>query len=134
LKSFIEKKPSALLQFGKEGKNMLIRFLAVEAGFEYLEEINFIEPEVEQWRSFQNLQYAVDVDADLDEAFSEHVYENAGKKGAILPPHMYGGLAKTERGCRYVSLKAANSYSYSPIRYVESSRRENISKKFGQLS
>jgi len=100
LKSFIEKKPSALLQFGKEGKNMLIRFLAVEAGFEYLEEINFIEPEVEQWRSFQNLQYAVDVDADLDEAFSEHVYENAGKKGAILPPHMYGGLAKTERGCR----------------------------------
>jgi hypothetical protein len=128
-KSFIEKKPLALKKLGKEGKNMMIRysstlfphsrslrlltltlrhwagrFLSIEAGFDYLQEINFIEPEMELWRStlvhtlflssdslfsslmqvttnnnpLQNNQYAIDIEADLDEAFSENVYSNGG--------------------------------------------------------
>lgn len=102
LKSFIEKKPQALKKLGKEGKNMMIRFLSIEAGFDYLEEINFIGPEVELWRASLNIQYAIDIEADLDEAFSENVYSNGGKKSVIPPPHMYGALAKTEKGCAFL--------------------------------
>ncbi|ELR21228.1 uncharacterized protein ACA1_355740 [Acanthamoeba castellanii str. Neff] len=57
---------------------MMIRFLSIEAGFDYLEEINFIGPEVELWRASLSIQYAIDIEADLDEAFSENVYSNGG--------------------------------------------------------
>lgn len=86
---------------------MLIRFLSVEAGFDYLQEMNFIESEVQRWRRsqvrtavlrfgsvttdhcyrhvYQNVQYVLDVEADMDEAFSEHVYENAGSAASPCP-------------------------------------------------
>jgi hypothetical protein len=129
-----------------------IRFLSIDAGFEYLKEINFIEPEVELWRTSQVSLPNPDSRFDFGDSLHFHrlclehsIRDRPGgrsgrglfgprlpergvrlcppltpsshngpkltptrafifcsKKAVVPPPHMYGALAKTAKGCECV--------------------------------
>jgi len=98
LESLITKKPS-LLQMGKAGKDLWLRFLSTENGFKYLSETDWITSELHNWKQAGNIAYVENLEAALDEAFSSSV-SSTTKRVVDIPPHLYGELTKTSMGCK----------------------------------
>jgi len=122
LEALIERRPALDNEvLGREGKQLLSRFLSSSKGFEVLQERNYIEKEAEAWHRELNVSYVLQVEEDLVGMFTSPVFNPYtstydGKlrmqRGAIpgidpdnltsaviIPPHFYGELAKTQAGC-----------------------------------
>ncbi len=52
------------------------RFLSVECGLLYLQEIDFIETELDTWKKTENMEYVKELESQLDDTFSASAYEN----------------------------------------------------------
>ncbi|ELR24886.1 cytosolic regulator of adenylate cyclase [Acanthamoeba castellanii str. Neff] len=100
LDCLISKQPASVLAaIGRPGRDLLLRLLSTEAGLEYLSRENdFISGALQYWKETGNLEYVTALDDALSEAFSAPGSEYLTKH-VIIPPHLYGELAKTAKGC-----------------------------------
>ncbi|XP_055941079.1 rapamycin-insensitive companion of mTOR-like [Argiope bruennichi] len=109
LEALISLRPS-LLQLGDKGLLLLVRYLSVQSGFNFLRESNFLYGELERWQQIYNFKYVKVVEDMLNEAFTHHRRGTDGSYGrrssdishtirnVYLPPHMYGQLVQHHEG------------------------------------
>ncbi|KAF9171355.1 hypothetical protein BGX20_007728 [Mortierella sp. AD010] len=98
---------------GEAGNPLLLRFLSTSRGFHYLDDMSYIEGEMDDWFMFANRQYMIQTEVKLAKAmelqrfnpFAEDgKFENEAERllaraKHVLTPHFYGELTRTEEGC-----------------------------------
>ncbi|RPB20737.1 hypothetical protein L211DRAFT_791659 [Terfezia boudieri ATCC MYA-4762] len=93
----------ALDHLGEIGAPLLLRFLSTSVGYHYLNELDYIEKEMDDWFHGRNDSYVLTVEASLARAFAddEPLRKKEIDKDAMsfVPPHFYRELARTEEGC-----------------------------------
>ncbi|KAI8999819.1 Rapamycin-insensitive companion of mTOR, N-term-domain-containing protein [Gaertneriomyces semiglobifer] len=123
LESVVNMRPS-LDHLGDAGNPLLLRFLATSVGFDYLQQLDYIEPEMDYWFQYGNKQYAVRLELSLARALSSKpgkpaaeipsdVSRSADELGnqdkqdadGSVPPHFYGELTRTHEGCELLRQK-----------------------------
>ncbi|KAF3308632.1 hypothetical protein TWF173_001088 [Orbilia oligospora] len=104
----------ALDHLGEIGAPLLLRFLSTSVGYHYLNELDYINREMDDWFHGRNDVYVDQVEASLARAFSDGERSGATQEPAsfsdadsigYVPPHFYRELAKTEEGCRLLQEK-----------------------------
>lgn len=112
LEALIDLHPS-LSHVGDRGLLLLIRYLSSPTGYKFLRSTNFLNKELERWKSYYNLKYVKIVEDLLNEAFSVHQRNENGtygrrsdkkitKKAVFVPAHLYGELVKQDDGYNLV--------------------------------
>ena len=101
----------ALDHLGEIGAPLLLRFLSTSLGYQYLDGLDYIGQEMDDWFLGRNATYVTLVEASLsravspqnerprsgiDEPMKSHEY-------GIVPPHFYRELTRTVEGCRLLS-------------------------------
>ncbi|KAF9114243.1 hypothetical protein BGX27_011369 [Mortierella sp. AM989] len=98
---------------GEEGNPLLLRFLSTSKGFHYLDDMSYIEEEMDNWFSSANRQYMIQTEVKLAKALelqrfnplaADGKYEgeadlHLGLAKHVLAPHFYGELTRTDEGC-----------------------------------
>ncbi|GAA5853920.1 hypothetical protein JCM9279_007602 [Rhodotorula babjevae] len=84
-----------------EGEPLLMLCLADSAGVEYLQEIGWVERELETWYQERNLVYMVELELALASALKADggVQGSSSRFDGTPPAHFYGELARTAEGC-----------------------------------
>ncbi|KAF9580285.1 hypothetical protein BGW38_003131, partial [Lunasporangiospora selenospora] len=104
---------------GEAGNPLLLRFLSTSHGFRYLNDMSYIEGEMDDWFMFANRQYMIQIEVKLAKAmepqrfnpFSEDgKFEDEGEQQLmrakeVLAPHFYGELTRTDEGCQLLRAK-----------------------------
>lgn len=115
LEYIVECRP-ALDHLGEIGAPLLLRFLSTSIGYHYLDGLDYISNEMDDWFLGRNDAYVGVIEAVLARAFSE-VHEESSSRHSLddvlfepeperpdndakVPPHFYRELARTEEGCR----------------------------------
>ena len=114
----------ALDHLGEIGAPLLLRFLSTSIGYHYLNELDYIIQEMDDWFLGRNDTYVTLVEACLARAMGvsiesmrpqgEETAELRGNGGA--PSHFYRELARTEEGCRLLKTKGHFEEFVSSIR------------------
>lgn len=116
LKSVINLEPT-LLHLGGLTSELILQFLGVRQGFDYLKRCGFVEQELELWHTEKNLAYVGQVEISLSEALQLFKQPDARESDpgirlvsktssagsgdrprARLPLHFYGELCRTKEG------------------------------------
>ncbi|ORZ14895.1 Rapamycin-insensitive companion of mTOR, N-term-domain-containing protein [Lobosporangium transversale] len=98
---------------GEAGNPLLLRFLSTSKGFRYLNDMSYIEGQMDDWFMFANRQYMIQTEVKLARAmeiqrfnpFSEDGrFENEAElqithAKQVITPHFYGELTRTDEGC-----------------------------------
>ncbi|KAL1921894.1 uncharacterized protein VTP21DRAFT_10536 [Calcarisporiella thermophila] len=117
----VQLRPS-LDHLGEAGKPLLLRFLSTSTGFRYLNELDYIGGEMDDWFYGRNLHYVTQLEISLMRAmintperkkpsvFEERIddevdFEKLQPGDGITPPHFYGELTKTAEGCQLLREK-----------------------------
>ncbi|KAF8466401.1 Rapamycin-insensitive companion of mTOR, N-term-domain-containing protein [Kalaharituber pfeilii] len=106
---YVVKCRPALDHLGEIGAPLLLRFLSTSVGYHYLNELDYIEKEMDDWFHGRNDSYVLTVEASLARAFADD--EPTRKKDidreamSFVPPHFYRELARTEEGCHLLREK-----------------------------
>ncbi|GFS75960.1 rapamycin-insensitive companion of mTOR [Trichonephila clavipes] len=128
LEALISLRPS-LLQLGDKGLLLLVRYLSVQSGFNFLQESNFLCCELERWQQVYNYKYVKVVEDLLNEAFTHHRRGIEGTYGrrssdmshsvrnVYLPPHMYGQLVQHAEGVKVLQNNGVLPELFHNIRY-----------------
>ncbi|EPS40449.1 hypothetical protein H072_5728 [Dactylellina haptotyla CBS 200.50] len=104
----------ALDHLGEIGAPLLLRFLSTSVGYHYLNELDYINREMDDWFHGRNDVYVDQVEASLARAFADNDKFSNSQEGAsfldaesvgYVPPHFYRELAKTAEGCRLLQEK-----------------------------
>ncbi|KAF9928127.1 hypothetical protein FBU30_002629 [Linnemannia zychae] len=104
---------------GEAGSPLLLRFLSTSKGFQHLQNISYIEGEMDDWFMFGNRQYMIQTEVKLAKAMELQRYNPFSEDGKfeneaeiqlsrakqVLGSHFYGELTKTEDGCRLLRAK-----------------------------
>ncbi|EJD50823.1 hypothetical protein AURDEDRAFT_111977 [Auricularia subglabra TFB-10046 SS5] len=103
LQLVVELQPT-LDHLGEIGHPLLLKFMSTPVGFQYLNNADYINREMDGWFHERNKQYMVQVEIYLARAFSlaqadEEEDELLDFEGTV-PAHFYGEMAKTELGCQ----------------------------------
>lgn len=111
LEYIVECRP-ALDHLGEIGAPLLLRFLSTSIGYHYLDGLDYISNEMDDWFLGRNDAYVGMVEAVLARAFvdsqddftsrismDEDSWESE-KMDARVPPHFYRELARTREGCK----------------------------------
>eukprot|EP00004_Rigifila_ramosa_P013527 TRINITY_DN3004_c0_g1_i1.p1 TRINITY_DN3004_c0_g1~~TRINITY_DN3004_c0_g1_i1.p1 ORF type:complete len:1085 (-),score=258.97 TRINITY_DN3004_c0_g1_i1:103-3207(-) len=99
LESLISKRPS-ILQMGYTGKNLQLRFLSVDSGFAYLNDIEVVASEMVHWKKVGCIAYVNSIETALANAMNLAWDADASNTNHVpTPPHLYGELARTAAGC-----------------------------------
>lgn len=114
----------ALDHLGEIGAPLLLRFLSTSIGYHYLNELDYIIQEMDDWFLGRNDTYVTLVEASLASAMgvpseaSKLQGEGAAELRAIgaAPSHFYRELARTEEGCRLLKTKGHFEEFVSSIR------------------
>ncbi|OAA67049.1 hr1-like Rho-binding repeat protein [Niveomyces insectorum RCEF 264] len=115
LEFIVECRP-ALDHLGEIGAPLLLRFLSTSIGYHYLDGLDYISNEMDDWFLGRNDAYVDLIEASLARAFVESSDEQAGRMAvfadendadtdAHIPPHFYRELTRTEEGCRLLREK-----------------------------
>ncbi|OAA57250.1 HR1 rho-binding repeat protein [Cordyceps fumosorosea ARSEF 2679] len=112
LEYVVECRP-ALDHLGEIGAPLLLRFLSTSIGYHYLDGLDYISNEMDDWFLGRNDSYVGVVEASLAKAFlldgDEHGQQSTmfdePSHGAEfhdnhLPPHFYRELTRTKEGCK----------------------------------
>jgi hypothetical protein len=112
LEYIVECRP-ALDHLGEIGAPLLLRFLSTSIGYHYLDGLDYIGNEMDDWFLGRNDSYVGVIEASLARAFvelpeetssrlsmDEDVFEMEGDNDAHVPPHFYRELTRTKEGCR----------------------------------
>ena len=101
----------ALDHLGEIGAPLLLRFLSTSLGYQYLDGLDYIGQEMDDWFLGRNTTYVTLVEASLSRALSPQ--PERPKSGidepiktheyGIVPPHFYRELTRTVEGCKLLS-------------------------------
>lgn len=106
---FVVKCRPSLDHLGEIGAPLLLRFLSTSVGYHYLDGLDYITQEMDDWFLGRNDAYVGLVEATLSRA-----YVDQPRRGSfapedlvvdlqdigLVPPHFYRELARTAEGCR----------------------------------
>ncbi|KAL8897698.1 MAG: hypothetical protein Q9207_007082 [Kuettlingeria erythrocarpa] len=90
------------------GAPLLLRFLSTSLGYQYLDRLDYITQEMDDWFSLRNYRYVTLVEASLTRAFATLMQEPSRasiddslqpQDSGSLPPHFYRELTRTQEGC-----------------------------------
>jgi rapamycin-insensitive companion of mTOR len=113
LEYIVECRP-ALDHLGEIGAPLLLRFLSTSIGYHYLDGLDYISNEMDDWFLGRNDSYVGVIEAVLARAFADPQEESTGRMSidedlfeperfdndARVPPHFYRELARTNEGCK----------------------------------
>ena len=117
LEYVVECRP-ALDHLGEIGAPLLLRFLSTSIGYHYLDGLDYISNEMDDWFLGRNDAYVGVIEASLSRAFVEmpedrsrrmsvddEAFEMDVETDAPVPPHFYRELTRTKEGCKLLSDK-----------------------------
>lgn len=98
----------SLDHLGEIGAPLLLRFLSTSVGYHYLDGLDYITQEMDDWFLGRNDAYVGLVEASLSRAYVDQPRRNSFVAEdlvemhdiGLLPPHFYRELARTTEGCR----------------------------------
>lgn len=98
----------ALDHLGEIGAPLLLRFLSTSLGYQYLDGLDYITQEMDDWFLGRNDSYVTLVEASLSRALLEQserpmsgIDETFQRQNAgMVPPHFYRELTRTREGCK----------------------------------
>ena len=144
---YVVKCRPALDHLGEIGAPLLLRFLSTSVGYHYLDGLDYITKEMDDWFLGRNDSYVTLVEASLARALAD-VPERTQQQGqssldetggpqeyGAVPPHFYRELTRTAEGCELLKAKghfeefAANISDFA----AESQDPETILKVKGCL-
>ncbi|KAF7509182.1 hypothetical protein GJ744_008242 [Endocarpon pusillum] len=107
---YVVKCRPSLDHLGEIGAPLLLRFLSTSVGYHYLDGLDYITQEMDDWFLGRNDTYVALVEASLARAYAEQPsHRNTYSSNddileledlGVVPPHFYRELARTEEGCR----------------------------------
>lgn len=114
---YVVKCRPALDHLGEIGAPLLLRFLSTSVGYHYLDGLDYITKEMDDWFLGRNDSYVTFVEASLARALAdvpektvsmfagaEEVQDEQQDYG-IVPPHFYRELTRTSEGCELLRAK-----------------------------
>jgi rapamycin-insensitive companion of mTOR len=114
LEFIVECRP-ALDHLGEIGAPLLLRFLSTSIGYHYLDGLDYISNEMDDWFLGRNDSYVDVIEASLKRAFGDpedqhnrlSVFDDEGDvdSDTHIPPHFYRELTRTQEGCKLLSEK-----------------------------
>lgn len=112
LEYIVECRP-ALDHLGEIGAPLLLRFLSTSIGYHYLDGLDYISNEMDDWFLGRNDSYVAVIEASLARSFGETPEEITGRQSIDenafaldvenepqIPPHFYKELTRTNEGCK----------------------------------
>ncbi|KAI9826112.1 MAG: hypothetical protein M1832_000561 [Thelocarpon impressellum] len=105
---YVVKCRPALDHLGEIGAPLLLRFLSTSTGYHYLNDLDYITQEMDDWFLGRNDTYVTLVEASLARAMHgadkprRDSEENSmdREESGMAPPHFYRELTRTAEGCR----------------------------------
>lgn len=117
LEFIVECRP-ALDHLGEIGAPLLLRFLSTSIGYHYLDGLDYISNEMDDWFLGRNDSYVGAIEASLARSFVEIPEETSNRMSmdeesffleadndAQVPPHFYRELTRTKEGCKLLQDK-----------------------------
>lgn len=104
----------ALDHLGESGAPLLLRFLSTSIGYHYLDELDYISQEMDDWFLGRNDTYVASIEAVLAKALSgpydpnkQSAEDNQEQQQSVgsAPPHFYRELTRTAEGCKLLHEK-----------------------------
>ncbi|KAI5778923.1 Rapamycin-insensitive companion of mTOR, N-term-domain-containing protein [Geopyxis carbonaria] len=108
---YVVKCRPALDHLGEIGAPLLLRFLSTSVGYHYLNELDYIHREMDDWFHGRNDSYVLTVESSLSRAFADDEPLRKGfhsmdrSLAGTVPPHFYRELARTSEGCKLLQEK-----------------------------
>ncbi|TKA65308.1 hypothetical protein B0A55_12066 [Friedmanniomyces simplex] len=110
---YVVKCRPALDHLGEIGAPLLLRFLSTSVGYHYLDGLDYITKEMDDWFLGRNDTYVTIVEASLARALAENPEKPApaSEEGldpqdfGCVPPHFYRELTRTMEGCELLKAK-----------------------------
>ncbi|KAH7037790.1 Rapamycin-insensitive companion of mTOR, N-term-domain-containing protein [Microdochium trichocladiopsis] len=126
LEYIVECRP-ALDHLGEIGAPLLLRFLSTSIGYHYLDNLDYISNEMDDWFLGRNDAYVGLIEASLARAFVDNADEHNNRLSMYdddleldadqhIPPHFYRELTRTKEGCRLLEDKGHFEEFASTIR------------------
>ena len=128
LEYIVECRP-ALDHLGEIGAPLLLRFLSTSIGYHYLDGLDYISNEMDDWFLGRNDSYVGVIEASLARAFveipeetssrlsvDEDAFEMDADNDTHIPPHFYRELTRTKEGCKLLRDKGHFEEFASTIR------------------
>lgn len=104
---YVVKCRPSLDHLGEIGAPLLLRFLSTSVGYHYLDGLDYITQEMDDWFLGRNDAYVALVEASLSRAYVDQsrrtsfVSEDLELQDiGLVPPHFYRELARTKEGCQ----------------------------------
>ncbi|KGY15468.1 hypothetical protein PABG_11453 [Paracoccidioides brasiliensis Pb03] len=105
---YVVKCRPSLDHLGEIGAPLLLRFLSTSVGYHYLDGLDYITQEMDDWFLGQNDAYVGLVEASLSRAYVDQPRRNSFafddivdmQDIGLVPPHFYRELARTTEGCK----------------------------------
>ncbi|KAL4910470.1 hypothetical protein BDW74DRAFT_145167 [Aspergillus multicolor] len=105
---FVVKCRPSLDHLGEIGAPLLLRFLSTSVGYHYLDGLDYITQEMDDWFLGRNDAYVSLVEAALSRAYVDQPRRNSLvpedlvdlQDIGLVPPHFYRELARTAEGCK----------------------------------
>ncbi|KAI4603501.1 hypothetical protein KJ359_003313 [Pestalotiopsis sp. 9143b] len=115
LEYIVECRP-ALDHLGEIGAPLLLRFLSTSIGYHYLDGLDYISNEMDDWFLGRNDNYVSLIEASLARSFVESPDDHSGRLSLYedeldadqdnhVPPHFYRELTRTKEGCKLLEDK-----------------------------
>lgn len=109
----------ALDHLGEIGAPLLLRFLSTSIGYHYLDGLDYISNEMDDWFLGRNDSYVAVIEASLARSFidtqedtsnrhsmmDDDNFEMDGDNDPHVPPHFYRELTRTKEGCKLLQDK-----------------------------
>ncbi|KAF1842446.1 uncharacterized protein K460DRAFT_370407 [Cucurbitaria berberidis CBS 394.84] len=112
---FVVKCRPALDHLGEIGAPLLLRFLSTSVGYHYLDGLDYITREMDDWFLGRNDTYVALIEAsvaralaDIPEKPATHLtYDDTPEptEYGLVPPHFYRELTRTKEGCKLLRQK-----------------------------
>ncbi|KAF1959638.1 hypothetical protein CC80DRAFT_489747 [Byssothecium circinans] len=142
---FVVKCRPALDHLGEIGAPLLLRFLSTSVGYHYLNGLDYITREMDDWFLGRNDTYVALIEASMARALADIPerpqaqlsYDEVPEQPeyGIVPPHFYRELTRTKEGCKLLKQKGHFDEFVATIRdfATESEDAEIILKVKGCL-
>lgn len=110
---YVVKCRPALDHLGEIGAPLLLRFLSTSVGYHYLDGLDYITKEMDDWFLGRNDTYVTLVEASLARALADipekavSMFEETPEPQdfGLVPPHFYRELTRTAEGCELLKAK-----------------------------
>jgi rapamycin-insensitive companion of mTOR len=147
LEYIVECRP-AMDHLGEIGAPLLLRFLSTSIGYHYLDGLDYISNEMDDWFLGRNDSYVSVIEASLARAFNDNGDDSQNRMSLFddtevdadfqdnhVPPHFYRELTRTEEGCKLLREKGHFDEFVTTIREygMQSEDAELITKVKGCL-